>query len=49
MIAIALHHDAGGVLHAPETRTATFDYNMAIPMMLEHYFPPGSRASASPR
>jgi len=42
MIAIALTYDAGGSGFAlPKKLDGTFDYDMSIPMMLGHYFPPG--------
>ena len=42
MIAIALTYHAGGSGFAlPKKPDGTFDYDMSIPMMLGHYFPPG--------
>ncbi len=42
MIAIALTTQGGGSGFAlPANRDGTLDYNMAIPTMLAHYFPPG--------
>jgi solute:Na+ symporter, SSS family len=42
MIAIALTHQAGTSGFAlPAKPDGTYDYDMAIPMMLGHYFPPG--------
>ena len=42
MIAIALTYQAGeGGFALPQKADGTFDYDMAIPMMLGHYFPPG--------
>src|SRR6266571_2798898 len=42
MIAIALTHKSGGSgFTLPKKADGTFEYNMAIPMMLGHYFPTG--------
>jgi SSS family solute:Na+ symporter len=42
MIAIALTHQAGTSGFAlPVKPDGTYDYDMSIPMMLGHYFPPG--------
>ncbi len=42
MIAIALTYHAGGSGFAlPKKPDGTFDFDMAVPMMLGHYFPPG--------
>jgi solute:Na+ symporter, SSS family len=43
MIAIALTYQSaeGGGFTLPRKPDGTFDYDMAIPMMLAHYFPPG--------
>ncbi len=42
MIAIALTHQAGTSGFAlPSKPDGSYDYDMAIPMMLGHYFPPG--------
>jgi SSS family solute:Na+ symporter len=42
MIAIALTHQAGTSGFAlPAKPDGSYDYDMAIPMMLGHYFPPG--------
>jgi solute:Na+ symporter, SSS family len=42
MIAIALTYSAGkNGLQLPKAADGTFNYNMAIPVMLGHYFPPG--------
>lgn len=42
MIAIALTYKTGGSgFTLPKKPDGTFEYNMAIPMMLGHYFPPG--------
>jgi SSS family solute:Na+ symporter len=42
MIAIALTYHAGGSGFAlPKKPDGTFDYDLSIPMMLGHYFPPG--------
>ena len=41
MIAIALHYCSGGNVSCPLSADGTPDYNMAIPMMLAHYFPTG--------
>ena len=42
MIAIALTYHAGDSGFAlPKKPDGTFDYDMSIPMMLGHYFPPG--------
>jgi SSS family solute:Na+ symporter len=43
MIAIGLTYDggAGSGFALPKKGDGTFDYDMAIPMMLAHYFPPG--------
>jgi SSS family solute:Na+ symporter len=42
MIAIALTHQAGSSgFSLPSKPDGTYDYDMAIPMMLGHYFPPG--------
>jgi SSS family solute:Na+ symporter len=42
MIAIALTYKTGGSAFAlPKKADGTFEYNMAIPLMLGHYFPTG--------
>src|SRR5260370_3585596 len=42
MIAIALTYHAGGSGFAlPKKPDGAFDFDMAVPMMLGHYFPPG--------
>jgi SSS family solute:Na+ symporter len=41
MIAIALNFDAGAAGFLPKQEDGSLNYNMAIPMMLSHYFPPG--------
>jgi SSS family solute:Na+ symporter len=43
MIAIALTEQAGGAsgFALPRTAQGEFDYNLVIPSMLAHYFPPG--------
>src|SRR5437667_3844028 len=42
MIAIALTHQAGATgFSLPQKLDGTFNYDMAIPMMLAHYFPSG--------
>jgi SSS family solute:Na+ symporter len=42
MIAIALtYHGGGSGFALPKKPDGTFDYDMSIPMMLGHYFPPG--------
>jgi solute:Na+ symporter, SSS family len=42
MIAIALTYKSGGSgFSLPKKTDGTFEYNMAIPMMLGHYFPTG--------
>jgi SSS family solute:Na+ symporter len=42
MIAIALTHQAAdGGFALPRKADGTFDYDLSIPMMLGHYFPPG--------
>src|SRR5881409_1801974 len=42
MIAIALTYHAGGSgLALPKKPDGTFDFDMAVPLMLGHYFPPG--------
>src|SRR5262249_56701310 len=42
MIAIALTYKSGGSgFMLPKKPDGTFEYNMAIPMMLGHYFPTG--------
>ena len=46
MIAIALTHQAGASGFAlPPKADGSLDYDLAIPMMLVHYFPPGCSAS----
>jgi len=40
MIAIALTYQEGGFA-LPKMADGTYDYTMSIPMMLDHYFPPG--------
>jgi SSS family solute:Na+ symporter len=42
MVAIALHHaSASGGFALPAKPDGTLNYDLAIPMMLGHYFPPG--------
>ena len=41
MIAIALHQSGSGGFALPIKDDGTYNYNMAIPMMLGHYFPTG--------
>jgi SSS family solute:Na+ symporter len=41
MIAIALTYEGGGAGFSLPRKGDSFDYDMAIPMMLAHYFPPG--------
>jgi SSS family solute:Na+ symporter len=42
MVAIALHHtSASGGFALPPKPDGTLNYDLAIPMMLGHYFPPG--------
>jgi solute:Na+ symporter, SSS family len=42
MVAIALHHaSASGGFALPSKPDGTLNYDLAIPMMLGHYFPPG--------
>jgi len=42
MIAIALTYEAGKTGFAlPKMADGTYDYTMAVPLMLGHYFPPG--------
>ncbi|MBN2193077.1 MAG: sodium:solute symporter family protein [Polyangiaceae bacterium] len=41
MIAIALTYQGGAGFALPKMADGTYDYTMAIPMMLGHYFPPG--------
>jgi len=41
MIAIALTHHSGTTGFALPPKDGAYDYDMAIPLMLAHYFPPG--------
>lgn len=41
MIAIALHQTGSGGFALPAKPDGTYNYNMAIPLMLGHYFPTG--------
>jgi solute:Na+ symporter, SSS family len=41
MIAIALTHQAGGTGFTLPAKDGGYDYDLAVPMMLGHYLPPG--------
>ncbi len=41
IIAIAIQHNSGGVDFLPRQDDGTLNYNMAVPVMLGHYFPQG--------
>ena len=41
LIAIALTLGGGSAFHLPSKPDGTLNYDMTIPMMLQHYFPPG--------